>query len=57
MSDHNTATNLRLDHERRMRFLTEVRREVGPEQRVSDVYTNAQLEHLYYEVMATDDDS
>jgi hypothetical protein len=55
MNDH-SATNLRLDHERRMRFLTEVRREVGPEQRVSDVYTNDQLEHLYHEVMEGSDD-
>jgi hypothetical protein len=51
----NTATNLRLDHERRLRFLTEIRREVGPEQRVSDVYTNEQLEHLYAEVADKDD--
>jgi len=51
-----TAQSLRDDHERRLRFLTEIRREVGPEQRVSEVYTNDQLEHLYHEVMGTDDD-
>jgi hypothetical protein len=54
MNDH-SATNLRLDHERRLRFLTEIRREVGPEQRVSDVYSNEQLEQIYVEVADRDD--
>jgi hypothetical protein len=54
MNDH-SATNLRLDHERRMRFLTEVRREVAPEQRVSDVYSVEQLEQIYAEVADRDD--
>ena len=54
MNDH-SATNLRLDHERRLRFLTEIRREVGPEQRVSDVYSNEQLEQIYAEVADRDD--
>ena len=49
MNDH-SATNLRLDHERRLRFLTEIRREVGPEQRVSDVYSNEQLEQFCYTI-------
>lgn len=56
MSSDSFATNLRLDHERRMRFLTEVRREVGPEQRVSDVYSNDQLEEIYAQVADRDDD-
>jgi len=51
-----TAQSLRDDHERRLRFLNEIRREVGPEQRVSDVYSNEQLEEIYYQVMGTDDD-
>jgi hypothetical protein len=55
MSSDNSATNLRLDHERRMRFLTEVRREVGPDQRVSDVYSPEQLEEIYYQVADRDD--
>jgi len=51
-----TVESLRDDHERRLRFLNEIRREVGPEQRVSDVYSNDQLEHLYYEVMEGSED-
>ena len=50
-----TAQNLRDDHERRLRFLTEIRREVGPEQRVSDVYSNEQLEEIYAQVADRDD--
>jgi hypothetical protein len=51
-----TAQSLRDDHERRLRFLNEIRREVGPEQRVSDVYSNEQLEEIYYQVADRDDD-
>jgi len=51
-----TAQSLRVDHERRLRFLNEIRREVGPEQRVSDVYSNDQLEEIYYQVADRDDD-
>ncbi len=51
-----TAQSLRDDHERRLRFLNEIRREVGPEQRVSDVYSNDQLEEIYYQVADRDDD-
>lgn len=50
-----TAQSLRDDHERRLRFLNEIRREVGPEQRVSDVYSNEQLEQIYAEVADRDD--
>jgi hypothetical protein len=50
-----TAQSLRDDHERRLRFLNEIRREVGPEQRVSDVYSNEQLEEIYAQVADRDD--
>ena len=50
-----TAQSLRDDHERRLRCLNEIRREVGPEQRVSDVYSNEQLEEIYAQVADRDD--
>ena len=50
-----TAQSLRDDHERRLRFLNEIRREVGPEQRVSDVYSNEQLEEIYAQVADRDE--